>query len=369
MLRSPCSLVACFLVALFAAVHAHSAEEPPADPAAARAEFAQAYKTFKQLNDEGKDEQALPYAERAYRLGLQIYGENHANTAALALNLGETYEKTGHRKEAVKTLDKAIELYQLVYGKDSRELIDPFMARADATGAWDAKARDMFYQQALGIARKYVKPDDLLLAHLNLEAGIHLLRDGNVEESKPYLDDAYTQYRKQIAANDSRLLIAALWMGKYQLAISKPRAAEPFFNQVLAALGEDASNPVVLASHVLLVTTYEQLGESDKATPHCVAVGKLDPWKDAIPPAPLYRTDPEYPAEAKGREGSATIEFTIDAQGFVRDATLMETQGSDAFGAPALDTVKDWRYAPRFSDGAAVDTAGARARVDFKLTP
>jgi hypothetical protein len=62
----------------------------------------------------------------------------------------------------------------------------------------------MFYQQALGIARKYVKPDEPSLAHLNLEAGIHLLRDGNVEESKPYLDAAYAQYRKQIAANDSR---------------------------------------------------------------------------------------------------------------------------------------------------------------------
>ena len=136
----------CFLVALFAAVHAHPAEESPADAAAARAEFAEAYKTFKRLNDEGKNEEALPYAERAYRLGLQIYGENHTNTAALALNLGEAYEKTGHRKEAVKTLDKAIELYQLVYGQDSRELIDPFMARANATGAWDAKTRDMFYR-------------------------------------------------------------------------------------------------------------------------------------------------------------------------------------------------------------------------------
>ena len=207
-----------------------------------------------------------------------------------------------------------------------------------------------------------MKPDDLLLAHLNLEAGIHLLRDGNVAESKPYLDDAYSQYRKQIAANDSRLLIAAFWMGKYQLAISKPRAAEPFFNQVLTAPGDDTSNPVVLASHALLVTVYEQLGESEKATPHCIAVGKLDPWKDAVSPAPLYRTEPEYPADAKGREGSATVEFTIDAQGFVRDAKLVETKGSEVFGEPALDAVQHWRYAPRFSDGTPVDTAGVHAR-------
>ena len=88
------------------------------------------------------------------------------------------------------------------------------MARADATGAWDGKARDAMYDQALDIARKYVKPDDLLLAHLNLEAGIHLLRDGNVAESESYLNAAYSQYHKQIAANDPRLLIASLVDGQ-----------------------------------------------------------------------------------------------------------------------------------------------------------
>jgi tetratricopeptide (TPR) repeat protein len=130
------------------------------DPGAAKAEFADAYRTYKRLIDEGKNEEALPYAERAYQLGLQIYGEGHTNSAALALNLGETYDKTGHRKEAVKTLDKAIELYQRAYGKESRELIDPVMARADATGAWDGKARDAMYDQALDIARSS-QVDDL----------------------------------------------------------------------------------------------------------------------------------------------------------------------------------------------------------------
>ena len=359
----------CLAVVLSMTGHAYAAEEASSDPAAAKAEFAEAYKTFKRLSDEGKSEDALPYAERAYQLGLQIYGESHTNTAALALNLGETYNKTGHRKEAVKTLDKAIELYQRVYGTDAREVIDPLMARADATGAWDGKVRNALYDQALDLARKYVKPDDLLLAHLNLEAGIHLLRDGNVAESQRYLDDAYSQYRKQITANDPRLLIAALWMGKYQLAIAKPRAAEPYFNQVLTALGETAANPLVLASHVLLVSVYEQLGDSEKATPHCVAVGRLDPWKDATPPAPLYRTDPQYPEAAKGREGSASVEFTIDASGFVRDARLLDTQGSDAFGQPGLDAVKGWRYAPQYVDDKPVDTAGATAKIDFKLTP
>jgi TonB family protein len=359
----------CLAIVLLLGAPAGAAEEATDESAAAKAEFADAYKNYKRLTDEGKYEEALPYAERAYQLGTQIYGEGHANTPALALNLGETYDKTGHRKEAIRTLDKAIELYQRVYGEESREVIDPLMARADATGGWDGKVRSALYEQALDIAHKHVKANDIMLAHLNLEAAIHLLRDGNVQESKTYIEAAYSQYRKQAPANDPRLLIAALWMGKYQLAMAKPRAAEPYFHQVLGAFGDGDANPLALASHVLLVTVYEQLGESERATPHCVAIGKLDPWKDANPPPPLYRTEAEYPAEAKGREGFASIEFTIDASGFVRDAKLIETQGDEAFGAPGLAAVQDWRYAPRFIDDQPVDTAGAQAKVDFKLTP
>lgn len=359
----------CLAIALLIGAPANAAEEATNDSASAKAEFADAYKSYKRLTDEGKNEEALPYAERAYQLGMQIYGEGHTNTAALALNLGETYDKTGHRKEAIRTLDKAIELYQRTYGKESRELIDPLMARADATGGWDGKVRIALYDTALEIAHKHLRSNDITLAHLNLEAAIHLLRDGNVQESKPYIEAAYSQYRKQTPANDPRLLIAALWMGKYQLAIAKPRAAEPYFNQVLGVLGDGDANPLALASHVLLVTVYEQVGESEKATPHCVALGKLDPWKDATPPAPLYRTEAEYPAEAKGREGFASIEFTIDASGFVRDPKLIETRGDDAFGPPGLAAVQGWRYAPRFVDDQPVDTAGAQAKVDFKLTP
>lgn len=367
MLRATLSAV--FLITSAHAFALDAAPDASPPPPAATAEFARAYQTFQQLNDAGKHEEALPYAERAYQLGLQIYGESHSNTAALALNLGETYEQTGHRKDAVKTLDKAIELYQRVYGKESRDLIDPLMARANATGAWDAKMRADFYDQALGVARKYVKSDDLILAHLNLEAGIHLLRDGNIEESKVYLEAAYGQYHKQVPATDPRALIAALWMGKYQMAVAKPRAAEPYLNQVLAALGDATANPLALASHVLLVTVYEQLGESDKATPHCIAVGRLEPWQDTTQRTPLYKTEPEYPADAKGREGYASIEFTIDAAGVVRDPKLLATQGSDSFGEPGLAAIKAWRYAPRFVDDKPVDTAGVQAKVEFKLTP
>jgi TonB family protein len=335
-----------------------------------KAEFAEAYKTYQQLSADGKRDEALPYAERAYRLGLQIYGENHKNSAALALNYGETLDRTGHRAEAVPILDQALDLYQKLYGADSRDMVDPLMARGNASGAWNLKEQISYYDQAIAIARRDATPTDLLSAHLNLEAGIHLLRDGNVDPSKPYLQDAYDEYRKQLAANDGRLLIAAFWLGKYNLAIEKPRDAEPYFTQVLAATEAPGAspNPLTEGAHVLLVDIYQQLNQPEKATPHCIAVGRLDPWTGKEP-APIYEKKPVYPQEGKGHDGYALIEFTIDAAGFVRDPKLLKTEGSDAFGKPGLDTIASWRYAPRFVDGKPVDTTGVQAKVEFKLIP
>jgi len=372
-------MIRTLLFAIGLSVGCAAAAEPtvpaaPAAPAATpeqRAEFAEAYRTYHALSAEGKPAEALPYAQRAFELGELIYGDDHKNTAALALNLGETFDKVGQRRDAIEMLDKAIALYKRVYGDTARDVIDPLMARGNATGVFNAKEKVQFYDDALTIARLHVAPDDLLLARLNLEAGIHLLRDGAVDESDRFLAAAYVQYRKQLKPDDSRLVMASLWEGKYQLANQKPRAAEPYLTDVLTALAgnESPSNPLGQAAHALLVTTYEELGDSARATPHVIAIAKAQPWDINKLPVPLYKKDPPYPKEAKGREGFALVEFTIDADGFVRDARLVTTDGSDAFGAPGVATIQTWRYAPRIVDGAPVATPGVKTKVDFKVTP
>ncbi len=360
-----------------------SAAEPaaPASPAqaitqaapstpAAKTEFADAYKTYQQLTADGKHDEALPYAERAYQLGLQLFGEDHANTAALALNYGETLDRTGHRKEAIQILDTAIDLYQHLYGANSLEMVDALMARGNATGTWNLNEQTHYYDEAIGIAQRDSKPNNLLTAHLDLEAGIHLLRGGNIDASKSYLESAYELYRKDLAASDGRLLVSAFWLGKYYLTVEKPKLAEPYFTQVLAATEATGAqpNPLTESAHVLLVVAYQQLGEPAKATPHCIAVGRLHPWSDQEPTA-LYQNKPDYPKDAKGRDGYALIEFTIDAAGFVHDPKVVATEGSDAFAEPGLAAIATWRYAPRFVDGKPVDTTGIRAKVEFTLAP
>ncbi|HEY6599548.1 MAG TPA: TonB family protein [Pseudomonadales bacterium] len=347
-------------------------QDPPSTVSAdTKSEFVAAYRKYEALMAEDKSEEALPHAEVAYRLGTEIYGRNHKNTAALALNYGQLLIKQNQVKAAIPVLDDAIEQYRQIYGKDAKELVDPLMSRGNATGAWAPKQQLVYYDAALDIARATLNPDDLLLAQLNLEAGIHLLRDGNVEQSKAFFDAAYEQYKKQVAASDARFVVTSFWLGKYYLTSEKPRIAEPYFNQVLAAFeGAGApENTLATATHALLVMTYQQLGEPARATPHYVAVGKMQPWSDSALQTPLYRLPPSYPPDAKGREGMAVLEFTIDADGYVREPKLLRTDGSDSFGEPALAAISGWRYAPRFVDGNPVATPGMQAEVRFKLVP
>ncbi len=336
-----------------------------------KAEFIAAYRTYEKLMAEAKSAEALPYAERAYQLGNEVYGVNHKNTAALALNYSQLLLKLDQVKAAIPILDNAIDQYRQIYGKDAKELIDPLMARGNASGSWEPLQQHLYYDAALDIARARVKADDLLLAHLNLEAGIHLLRDGNTEQSKPFLDAAYEQYRKQVDASDARRVIASFWLGKYYLVNEKPRIAEPYLTQVLAAFEAAGApqNTLAMAAHALLVIAYQQLDEPARATEHAIAVGKMQPWTDAVVQTPLYRQMPAYPPDAKGREGIAVVEFTIDADGYVRDPTLLKTEGSDSFGEPALAAITAWRYAPRFVDAMPVATPGMQAEMKFKLAP
>ena len=52
----------------------------------------------------------------------------------------------------------------------------------------------------------------------------------------------------------------------------------------------------------------------------------------------------------------------------MRDAKLLGTDGSDAFGEPGVSAISTWRYAPRMVDGKPVDTTGVQTKVAFKLT-
>ena len=85
----------------------------------------------------------------------------------------------------------------------------------------------------------------------------------------------------------------------------------------------------------------------------------------------LSRQFPVYPraAEARGIEGSITIEYSIDTAGTVVDPHVVEAQPRKVFDDSALETISHYRYDPPRLNGQAVAISGLRTRFVFLLDP
>jgi len=59
-----------------------------------------------------------------------------------------------------------------------------------------------------------------------------------------------------------------------------------------------------------------------------------------------------YPANARGQQGTVILQVLIGRDGAVQDAKFV--QGSLAFARPAIDGVRQWKFKPFVMNGRAV---------------
>ena len=74
-------------------------------------------------------------------------------------------------------------------------------------------------------------------------------------------------------------------------------------------------------------------------------------------PVPRSQARPIYPAELRSKNitGEAVVEFVVDSQGNVRDATALR-HTHPAFGEAAVASVMQWKFQPGKKGGRAVTT-------------
>ena len=96
-------------------------------------------------------------------------------------------------------------------------------------------------------------------------------------------------------------------------------------------------------------------------------------------PRPVVRINPNYPPDAlaAGLAGEVTLEFTIAANGTVKDAIVVDSTAS-MFEAPAIAAVLRWRYRPTnvecvaavctpIENAQALERPGVRTVIRFDL--
>ncbi|MBZ2190126.1 energy transducer TonB [Alcanivorax sp. JB21] len=77
----------------------------------------------------------------------------------------------------------------------------------------------------------------------------------------------------------------------------------------------------------------------------------------AVPPQ--VRENPvNYPPQADGERGTAMVQVMVLASGRTGDSVLVQSAGSEILDRAALDSVRQWRFAPaRDTEGQPMDMA------------
>ncbi len=98
------------------------------------------------------------------------------------------------------------------------------------------------------------------------------------------------------------------------------------------------------------------------AAPAAVAGGET---RDA---RPLRQVPPQFPVDAarKRQEGWVELEFTIAADGSVRDVSVARAQPTRVFDREAVRAMQQWTFEPALRNGQPVDSRGRR-RINFEL--
>lgn len=331
-----------------------------ADP---NAEFTVAFEAYHDAMEGSHFAEAVEHAENARRLGEEIYADDAKAIATLAFNHGYALAMSGMNYQATDVLKETRKLMRRAYGPDSPQLFRVEMALMNTVSENDAPGQ---LTRVLKLARRHLAEDGEAMAELKLNGGIGAWWDRRAEGLLGEAAETFARLGKT-----EREARARFWIGKIHLGRDKFRQTVESMTSVVELLPDE--DPTALMARANLVEAYEKLGDSDRATEHCLAIGKTVPWAGTADYQPLFKRPPVYPRRAlvRNTEGWVLVEFAVDEMGFVREPKVIDSKPKGDVGASleaaAVAAAKRFRYAPRFVDGEPVAVDGVRNRIVFEI--
>ena len=321
-----------------------------------RKEFDTAYRAYGDAVAESRFGAAATHAEEALRFGRDVLAPDSPDVALLAFNHGFALARAGRVSDAYRALVEARDLIGKAMGRDAVEIVQVEVELAH-TGSPDQARRH--FDNALALAGRHHGEGSEFVADLKVEGATRILAEGTAE----LLAEAARTYER--LARTDKLAVARYWLGQRHLDDARHRDAIEPMSAVVAANPGDRE--LVLMARAKLVEVFERLGERDRATEHCLAIGAARGFTRPERYKPLYVPDPVYPQELgpDAGIGSVTVEFTVDAEGYVRYPLVVESRGAGAFASAALALAGGIRYAPQFVDDQPLAVPGIRHTVVF----
>lgn len=322
-------------------------------------DFNVAYHAYSEAMAGGRYDAALEPAAQARELGESLYADDTPRLATLVFNHGFVLAKLKRHDEAYPILKRARKLMGRAFGEDAKEMLNVDMA---LLGSAPPSGIRHYMGGALKLAGMHHDGNSKLEADIKLQGALRLW--GN--DATSLLQEAAEGY--QAAGDTNGYAVAQFWIGKKHFVRREySKVAKPL-SAAIEALPEHDRLALMARAH--LVEAHEELGQSDRATEHCLAIGRARPWTGNADYKPLFKRPPAYPRGALVRRqgGMVLLEFTVDEMGFVKNPKIVESKGGRAFHGPALEAARKFRYAPRFVDGEAVAVPEVRNRIIFETT-
>jgi TonB family protein len=329
------------------------------------------YVEFKKHAETANWEEALTAGKKAYEIGKSLFTAADKNSAILAYNYGHALKELKHNKEALVILNEALQLYEDIYGKEAYELVPVLMDIGFIKSVESGLDGNLAYQnRALEITEQKYGDDSIEYGFLSIEIGANALTNTPTFKVKRYLTTGYEVLKSHLEATDPRIAYAAFYLGKVELMLNNYESASDYFNETLATF-DDPNKPstsLELSTHGFLVNTYEKLGQSDLATQHCLAIGRMTPFNPDQERQPIFRENPDYPDAylKSGAEGWVQLSFDIDESGFVRNLKEIKHGGAGSFVQSAIKAVEKWRFAPAFKDGVPI-ASSTQTLIKFEI--
>jgi TonB family protein len=333
------------------------------------AEFQRAYRAYQKHIAANETQQALESASKAYTLGARLYGKKSVNAAKLAINYAVLLNDSGEFEQAQKVLKGKLKVMEAEYGANATELVSILieLGRSEFDPAKPKRALKYFSQASSALENH---DNSLYRARKNFDIAVILLKRRGRAFTQEYIETAHSIYARELQTNDFRLGLTSYHMAAYAIAEQQYEQAVAHLMVSLDAFqsDDDEMSDLETTVRLQLIEFLERLDKSDLATEHCVALGSKYEWTTSAPP--LYRETLVTPPEAvkAGLVGEVTLAFAVDEQGYVADPRI-STSTAAIFNQPALDMVRQFRYAPRFVDGRPVLTDDVHYTIRFGPAP
>lgn len=343
------------------------------------AAFNKAWQEYVAAEELGDADLRVEKAAHALDAARRIFTDADEQLALVVQNYGVALSDSGDRERAIDVLEEALLLGEAYYGDDGIGLIPILADLADAKAEnFSAGAQLRHYKRALKIAEANFGAQSVELADLSFRASRNVYTMSMSMAAQEYMSTARDIYASLPEPKIQNAALADYYLGKMEFSDRKYKKSTEFLERALTGLEEpgEANQALRLLTRGLLVQVYERRGLRDRATPHCVAIGRESQLAPDQELAPIVRVAPRYPASMlrSGNEGAVDIEFTVDESGFVKDPVVFsrtvngrEKKGSSDFDKAALDAVKEFRYAPKFVDGEPVASTGMTTRITFRI--